>query len=168
MLTCDQAIYKIVVDITFNQPELLTNIVAILGGMDFLMDFVRCIGTLMAESGIKEILSTSFGSVEKMLQGKKYPHNVRASRMLTEELLQPVFLRENLHQSSMQELETVIDEISALSRTTHMWVNNVIRPTFLIMMFCRALHEGDWFPHLKTAEAMLPYMFAAHKYNYDR
>ena len=30
---------KIVVDITLNQPELLTNIVAILGGMHFLMEF---------------------------------------------------------------------------------------------------------------------------------
>ena len=53
-LTCEQAIYKIVVDITFKQTELLTNIITILGGMHFLMDFVSCIGTLMAESGIKE------------------------------------------------------------------------------------------------------------------
>ena len=40
VLTCDQQIYKIVVDITFHQPELLTDIVAILGGMHFLMDFL--------------------------------------------------------------------------------------------------------------------------------
>ena len=118
VLTCDQAIYKIVVDITFHQPEMLTNIVAILGGMHFLMDFVSCIGTLMAESGIKEILSTAFGSVEKMLQGKKYPHNVRALRLLTEELLRPVFMKDNLHISSMDELEKILNELSSHSRTT--------------------------------------------------
>ena len=47
-----------------------------------------------------------------------------------------------------------------------MWVNNVIRPTFLVMMFCRVSHEGDCFLHMKTAEAMFPYMFVAHEYNY--
>jgi len=37
-----------------------------------------------------------------------------------------------------------------------------------MMRFCRASHEGDWPLHIKTAEDMLPYMFAAHKYNYGR
>lgn len=168
VLTCDQAIYKIVVDITFHQPELLTNVVPILGGMHFLMDFVSCIGTLLADGGLKEILSTTFGSIDKMLQGKKYPQNVRALRLLTEELLQPVFEKDNLHITSMDDLENVLDELSALSRTTKMWVNNIIKPTFLMMRFCRASHEGDWALHIKTAEDMLPYMFAAHKYNYGR
>ena len=76
VLTCDQQIYKIVVDITFHQPELLTGIVVILGGMHFLMDFVGCVGTLMADSDLKDIMSTTFGSVDKMLQGKKYPQGI--------------------------------------------------------------------------------------------
>ena len=63
VLTCDQQIYKIVVDITFHQPELLTGIVVILGGMHFLMDFVGCVGTLMADSDLKDIMSTSAGSI---------------------------------------------------------------------------------------------------------
>lgn len=56
VLTCDQQIYKIVVDISFEKPELLTNMVVILGGMHFLMDFVGCIGSLMTDSGLKEML----------------------------------------------------------------------------------------------------------------
>ena len=87
VLICDQAIYKIVVDIASHQPVLLTTIVPILGGMNFIMDFVSSIGTLMEDSDLKEILSATFGSIEKMLQGKKYPQNVRALRLLTEELL---------------------------------------------------------------------------------
>ena len=46
-------------------------------------------GTLMAGTGIQEILSTAFGGVLKMLTGNKYPQNVRAFRMLVEELLRP-------------------------------------------------------------------------------
>ena len=68
VLSCDQQIYKIVVDITFHQPDLLTGIVVILGGMHFLVDCVTCIGTLMADSGLKEIMSTTFGSVDKARQ----------------------------------------------------------------------------------------------------
>ena len=37
-----------------------------------------------------------------------------------------------------------------------------------MMRFCRASHEGDWPLHISTAEAMLPYMFAANKHNYNR
>ena len=168
VLTCDQQIYKIVVDITFHQPELLTGVVAILGGMHFLMDFVGSIGTLMADSGLKDILSTTFGSVDKMLQGKKYPQNVRALRLLTEELLRPVLEKHDTQLANMDDLEKVLDELSAESRTTKLWVNNVIKPTFLMMRFCRASHEGDWPLHISTAEAMLPYMFAANKHNYSR
>ena len=168
VLTCDQAIYKIVVDISFHQPELLTSVVAILGGMHFIMDFVGCIGALMAESGLKEVLASSFGSVDKMLQGKKYPQNVRALRLLTEELLRSVLKKEGPHLTSMDDLDKVLDGLSAQSRTTRLWVDNVIRPTFLMMMFCRASHEGDWPLHVKIAESMVPYMFAAHKYNYAR
>ena len=117
VLTCDQQIYKIVVDITFHQPELLTGAVAILGGMHFLMDFVGSIGTLMADSGLKDILSTTFGSVDKMLQGKKYPQNVRALRLLTEELLRPVLEKLDMQLANMDDLEKVLDELSAESRT---------------------------------------------------
>ena len=36
------------------------------------------------------------------------------------------------------------------------------------MMSYRPSHLGDWFLHMKKAEEMLLYMFAAHKYNYGR
>ena len=168
VLTCDQQIYKIVVDITFHQPELLTGIVVIIGGMHFLVDFVGCVGTLMADSGLKDIMSTTFGSFDKMLQSKTYPQNIRALRLLTEELLRPVFEKGNARLTSTGDLEDVLDELAAQSRTTKMWFNNVIKPTFLMMRFCRASHEGDWPLHITTAEAMVAYMFAANKYNYSR
>ena len=56
----------------------------------------------MADTGIVEILSVAFGGVLKMLSGKKFPQNVRALRMLVEELLPPLFGKNSFH--SMDDL----------------------------------------------------------------
>ena len=45
----------------------------------------------MAGSGVVEVLREAFGGVLNMLTGKKYPDNVRALRMLVEELIRPLF-----------------------------------------------------------------------------
>ena len=166
VITADAAIYKIIVDISFYQPDLLGNMVALLGGMHLLMDFVACIGTLTADCGLKEILSTTFGSVDKMLSGKKFPQNVRALRLLVEEILRSILEIGTI--TSMEDLEEELKKRSSQSRTTKMWVEVVIRPVLIIMLYCRASHESDWLLHLKATEMMLPYMFAAHKYNYSR
>ena len=54
--------------------------------MNFLMSFVGSVGNLMVNTGLDEILKSAFGSVEKMLSGKNFPQNVRALRMVVEEL----------------------------------------------------------------------------------
>ena len=41
----------------------------------------------MSNSGLEEILKKTFARVEKMLTGKGYPMNLRALRMIVEELL---------------------------------------------------------------------------------
>lgn len=166
VITADAAIYKIIVDISFYQHDLLSDMVPILGGLHFIMDFVGCIGTLTADCGLRDVLCSAFGSVDKMLSGKKYPQNVRALRLLVEELLRPIL--EDVAISSMDELEKELEERSSKSRTTKLWVDCVIRPVFLIMLYCRASHESDWLLQLKATEMMLPYMFAAHKPNYSR
>ena len=79
LITCDQQLYKFVVDLTFHTPALLSEVVAVLDGMHFCMDFVGCVGLLAAENYTKAIISTTFGYVDKMLSGKKYPQNVRVS-----------------------------------------------------------------------------------------
>ncbi len=58
-----------------------------LEGMHLLISYVGCVGSLMAGSGIVEVLGAVFAGVSKKLIGKKYPDNVRALQMLTEELL---------------------------------------------------------------------------------
>lgn len=161
VITADQQIYKVIVDILFATPDLITKMMPILGFMHFLMDFVSCIGTLMADSGLGNILCGTFGSVDKMLQGKKYPQNIRALRLLTEELLRPIV--ENKELNNMADLENVLADLSTKSRTTKAWTELVIKPTLLIMQFTRATREPDYALRITTMNKMLPYFFAAHK-----
>lgn len=76
VLTCDQQLYRIAVDISFHHPDLLTNMIVILGVMHFLMNFIASISKLMELAGIKKLICSTFGSVDKMLQGKKFPQNL--------------------------------------------------------------------------------------------
>ncbi|KAH3779134.1 hypothetical protein DPMN_180613 [Dreissena polymorpha] len=41
----------------------------------------------MANSDLEDILKASFGGVNRMLTGKNFPQNVRALRMVAEEVL---------------------------------------------------------------------------------
>ena len=56
------------------------------------MSYCGCVGTLMTETGIVEI----FGGVLKMLSNKNYPRNLRALRVLVEQLLRPLFWKHKL------------------------------------------------------------------------
>ena len=55
--------------------------------MHTLMSFIGAVGTLMCNSGLEEILQSAFGGVQKNAVRKKVPQNVRALRMVVEELL---------------------------------------------------------------------------------
>ena len=167
VITADLQIYKVIVAIQFFQPALMTNIVALIGRMHMLMDFIGALGTLLKASGLYAILKGTFGSVEKMMEGKKYPQNVRALRMLAEEILRPILIK-RLDISNMEELETVLEELSAKSKTCKLWIDLVIKPAFIIMLYTRSDHEGDFSLHLYATILMLPYIFAAHKYHYAR
>ena len=54
--------------------------------MHFLMSFIGSISSLMAGSGLKEILEKAFGGVPKMLTGKKFPQCVRALIIVVEDI----------------------------------------------------------------------------------
>ena len=67
----------------------------------------------MTDSGLKEMLSTALCSVEKMLQDKKFPQNIRALRLLTEELLCPVLETVDSAIHDMDEMGVVLDRLSS-------------------------------------------------------
>ena len=130
IFTADQQLYNVLVDIKWAYPARFKHFIPRLGGIHLLMSFIGSIGSLMANSGLEEILKPSFAGVEKMLTGKKYPMNLRALRMVVEELLQSkaTFL------SQYSELTMFLDTVSGKSLTAKHWVENLIKPVFICLL----------------------------------
>ena len=53
------------------------------------------------------------------------------------------------------------------SRTSKLWVDNLIKPVLIMMQFVRAERDGDWPLHLSAVSAMIPYFFASSHFNYS-
>ena len=54
------------------------------------------------------------------------------------------------------------------SRTAKMWLDCLVKPALIMMLFIRAEREGEWPLHLAALKAMMPYFFAAGHINYAR
>ena len=87
VFTADQQLYSVVLDIMWADCDRWMFFVPQLGGMHWLMSFIGSVGALMASSGLKEILSREFAGSDKMIQGKKFPMNLRAFRFVVIEFL---------------------------------------------------------------------------------
>ena len=70
--TSGQQLYRIATIVLWNTPDLGRDFYLRLGGMHLLMSFVGSIGSLMAGSGLKEVLEKGFDGVRKMLTGKSF------------------------------------------------------------------------------------------------
>ena len=55
-----------------------------------LNSYVGCVGSLMAESEIVEVLNTTFTGFIKMFSGKTFTNNARTLHMLVQQLFCPV------------------------------------------------------------------------------
>jgi hypothetical protein len=109
-----------------------------LSGMHFLMSFVGTVGSLMSNSGLEDIMKAAFGAVAKMLTGKKYSQSTTALRLIVEEILRDtLYLVDSYH-----ELLDKLLKMAEASPTSKYWVNNLILPVFLIMIFVQAEREG--------------------------
>ena len=137
IFTADQQLYRVVVHITWVYPDLFKDFIPRLGGMHLLMSFCGYIGTLMENSGLEDIMKAAFGGVPKMLTGKKFPQNCRALRIVTEEVLRTIVDRVD----SDTDMMTTLEELASHSKTAKHWIQNLIKPVFLIMIFVRAERE---------------------------
>ena len=131
------------------------------------VDNQRAIRNLAGSLGLTALLSLTFSSAESMLEGKKYPQNVRALRILVEIMLKNVFREDNAPES-MEELREYLESLKLRSRTAKAWIDLVIEPVFIILMFTRACREGDFALHLVAAKMMIPYFFAAGCHHYAK
>lgn len=164
--TADQQLYKVTCQIIWNNVEQFTSFIPRLGGMHFLMSFIGTVGANAADSGLAEVLESAFAGVTKMLGGKKFPQNLRALRLLTEELLRETL--QSAEMQSMHDLQSHLESLSDMSRTAKLWINTIIRPTLIMMKFVRAERENDFHLHLKAVAEALPYFFSAGHINYAR
>ena len=71
---------------------------------------------------------------------------MRALCLVVEELLSPVFNTEDL--TSYRDLETILGDVARESRTAKVWVDCLIRPVFIMMVYVRAKREADWPLHI--------------------
>ena len=84
--------------------------------------------------------------------------------MGTEELLINMIQEDG----DMRELMEVLEIRAEKSRTTRLWLDMLIKPVFLMMLFCRAEKEDECPFHLLSVKDMLPYYFAAGHQNYSQ
>ena len=166
IFTCDLQLYKVAQEVKWAYPKRFENVILRLGGMHSLMSFIGAIGTLMADTGLSEVMSDTFGGVPKMLTGKKFPQNVRAMRLVAEEILRNV-VQEHCPESH-DELMSLLENASSESKTAKLWVDVFLKPVLIMMVYIRAEREADWCLHLAAYRQMLPYFFAAGHVNYAR
>ena len=166
IFTCDQQLYKIAVQIQWNEPERFNDMIIRLGGMHMFMSFLGSIGSLMKGTGLEQIMATVFGGVKKMLDGKKYPDNFRALRIVAEELLRDVIDPHNFE--TTDDLLESLNENLKESKTSRVWINNFLKPLFIAMRFVRAERECEFLLHLSAGKEMIPYFFAAGHHHYAR
>ena len=95
------------------------------------MSFIGAVGTLMGNTGLSEIMQTAFGGVPKMLTGKRFPQNMRALRMVVEELLSSIIVTSE----DYEQLMSILNDKANKSRTAKLWTDNLIKPVFLMMIF---------------------------------
>ncbi len=115
------------------------------------MSFVGCVGVLMADSGLEDVLKSSFGSVPLMLTGKHFQSPVATVKT-----------------DCYADLMEALGDAATQSKTTELWFENLVKPVYIMMLFVRAEREGDWPLHLWAVKEMLPYFFAASHINYAR
>ena len=148
------------------QPNTWGNFYLVLGGMHLLMSFVGCIGNLMENTRLSNILKAAFGGVDKMLMGKNCPNNIRALRMAVEEILRPVLLDCVL--SPFDDLMSYLEGLASKSRLAKLWLHGLVWPIFIALRFIRSSFEAKWPLQIHTVRLMLPYFAAADHWHYLR
>ena len=129
IFTCDQQLYRVSLHVIWAYPEPFLNVVLRLGGMHMLMSFVGAVGSLMGESGLAEVMNAGLSGIANMLNGKIFPQNVRALRIIVEELLRKIIQDSKV--AGYNELMLHLVDISGNSRTTKLCVNIVIKSVFI-------------------------------------
>ena len=128
------------------------------------MSFAGSVGILMENSGIQKLTKSGFTGTEKTLTGEKFPINVRTLRFVVVKLLHAFVDGMVCH----EDLDQFLKEVISKPMLDEHWVNNLIKPVFLMMLYIRAVQVGEFGWHLHTCKQMISYFFAAGHVNSAR
>ena len=163
-LTVDLQLYQTACLVQWNDLLYWANVILHPGMMHTLMSFLGCIGTLMNASGVDILISAAFAGITSIVNGKAWPNALRAYRLIIAVLLQ------NFYSSGAKTYEelNVYLETAREHPTGRLWVDCLVKPTLLSLMFLRGERNGDFLLQQHCLKAMLPYFFAAGHHNYAR
>ena len=130
----DQQLYKVALDAIWSDALRCNQLIPRLGGMHWLMSFIGCVGVLMENSGLVPWLQSAFASVPKMMTGKSFPMNIRALHFAVMELVKGFI--DDVY--SYEDLEKKKEHLTQKGMIAEHWINNLIQPVFLMMLFVRA------------------------------
>ena len=106
----------------------------------------------MAGSGLEELMKAAYGGVMKMLTGKNFPpKNTRALRIVVKQVLHQILCEVNTVDELMQKLKASASK----RRTAKHWVENLVLPVLLMLIFIRAERDGKWVLHLWAVNEMI-------------
>ena len=98
--------------------------------MHTLMSFVGCVGKLMADSGLEEVMKLHSEVSHTCWLGKGFRKTLG---LVTEEILRPTIAQLN----TPDELMHCLEEKATQSSTAQLWFENLVRPVFRMMIFVR-------------------------------
>lgn len=98
-----------------------------------------------------------------MLNGKAWPKAVRGFRMVATALLAEYLEAEVIPESMQSKLEEARQK--PLGK---LWIDCLIMPVWLALLFIRAEREANWLLHLYCVKQMIPYFFVAAHWNYAK
>ena len=163
-LTIDLQLYETACLIQWNDPLRWTNVILHPGMMHTLMSFLGCVGTLMKSSGVEILISAAFAGITSIVNGKAWTNALRAYRLITAVLLKNFYSDGD---KTYEELDVYL-ETAREHPTGRLWVDCLVKPTLLSLMFLRGQRNGDFLLQQHCLKAMLPYFFAAGHHNYAR
>ena len=109
----------------------------------------------MKGSGLEDILKTAYRGLAGILSSKSWPRAIRALRMVCVALLAE-YLMEYRTGNAFEALASYLEEAQK-TPTGRLWVDCLIKPTYIAHLFIRAERGGDWLLHLHCLHKMLPY-----------
>ena len=71
---------------------------------------------------------------------------MRALRIVAYELFRPVLIGGTVN--DMHGLDSILSNISSRNKTSHLWIDCVIKAVIIMLMYIRTEREADWYLHL--------------------